>query len=64
MVWVSVTQGDNTKYYVNRATGEIFPELPSSVDEATVLTTKESEIFRSKADEGIHAQNANGKKSW
>ena len=49
MVWVSVTQEDNTKYYVNRATGEIFSELPHIVDEATVLTIKEADGLRDKA---------------
>ena len=62
MVWVRVTQGDNTKYYVNRATGEIFSELPSEVDEATVLTIKEADGLRDKAGEArIDTQNVNDK---
>ena len=62
MVWVRVTQGDNTKYYVNRATGEIFSELPHEVDEATVLTIKEADGLRDKAGEArIDTQNVNDK---
>ena len=55
MVWVRVTQEDNTKYYINRATGEIFSELPSDVDKATVLTINKA------GEEGVYTQNADDK---
>ena len=56
MVWVSVTGKDNTKYYINRATGETCLQLPHGVDETTVLTASGEEAFNDFSFDTVKAE--------